>query len=108
MTVRLKKGDNIIRCKGNLDTDTADDEIRREIVARLQAGIPDLVMDMKEVSILSSSGIQLLLAASNTIRSMKQKLTRRNVSPRTMQFLQRLGILENFLIETESSKETSS
>ncbi|HDR03925.1 MAG TPA: anti-sigma factor antagonist [Candidatus Marinimicrobia bacterium] len=99
---RLKKGDNLLSCEGDLQSEAAVKRLQTEILARIKAGVSNLILDMAGVSAISAFGIQVLLGTANTLRAMEESLTLQNVSKSVMTLFHRLSITGQFSIESES------
>jgi anti-anti-sigma factor len=99
---RLKKGDRKLSCGGDLQSKEAVENLQAELLARIQAGVNDLTLDLAELKAVSAFGVQVLLGAANTLRAMEQSLYLENVDESVLTFFRRLNISGQFVIQSDS------
>ena len=67
-------------------------ELQGVLKEKLQQGIDEVVFDLATTVMLDSSGIGLLIAASNTMGRQKGRISVLNVSPDILQLLQSMRL----------------
>ena len=85
-----------VKLKGKLDTQTAP-EAQTKIDEQL-GGVSKLILDLRELSYISSAGIRVLLLLSRAMSS-KGDLILRSVQPSVMDVLELVGINDDLNIE---------
>lgn len=93
----VKENDKLtIAVEGRVDTTTAP-ELEKAILESID-GITELVLDLKEMSYISSAGLRVLLKAEKAMKSQgKMKLI--NVSRDVMEILEMTGFSDILTIE---------
>ena len=103
-----EKGDVvIIRVSGRLDA-TSSPILERQVMALIDAGKNQLVMNFANVEYLSSAGMRLLLAATKKLKSQDGKILISSVVDNVMEVIKMAGfdhILHLFDSEEDALKE---
>ena len=79
--------------------------MRESLLTRLAGGAQDFTLDMKGRTQLHTSGLHLLLAAANTLRSLEKDLVLLNTGPELKSFLERLNVDRQFRFAEESGSD---
>ena len=92
----IENGKAFFALSGRIDTTTAP-ELEKEIKESVN-GVTELVLDMKELDYISSSGLRVLLSAQK-IMSKQGKMTLLNVNETVMEIFEVTGFSEILTIE---------
>lgn len=88
-----RKGTAVVaRIQGEMDLRTADD-LRAALDQEIDRGCPHLVLNLKRVSFIDSSGLGVILGRYRRLRSLGGKLTLVGPSPHLKPVLDLSGIL---------------
>lgn len=69
----MKASVRIVEPKGIIDS-TGGNQIRQEVTDILEAGIENILIDLKNVSFMDSSGLGLMVATLQRVRTKKANL----------------------------------
>jgi anti-sigma B factor antagonist len=95
-TQRLPDGVAVIEIRGSLETATVG-ALRSVLLDAIEAWRPrELVVDMRRVSFMDSTGVGTLVVGSNAARAAGGTLVVRDPSPFVYQLLQVTGLTEMF------------
>ena len=92
----IENGKAFFALSGRIDTTTAP-QLEKEIKESIN-GITELVLDVKELDYISSSGLRVLLSAQK-IMSKQGKMTLLNVGETVMEIFEVTGFSEILTIE---------
>ena len=92
----IENGKAFFALSGRIDTTTAP-QLEKEIKESVN-GVTELVLDMKELDYISSSGLRVLLSAKK-IMSKQGKMTLLNVNETVMEIFEVTGFSEILTIE---------
>lgn len=90
-------GTAVVQVAGDLDLHTGP-ALRSELLGRIEAGEPDLVVDMSEVGYLDSSGITVLISALKAARPAGGTVRLACCRPVVLELLQITGLARVFLV----------
>ena len=81
----------VMRLVGDLDLSTAP-RVREEIVALLDHGVIELVLDLADLDFIDSSGLSVLIIALKRLRERQGDLRLRSVPARVQRVLEASGL----------------
>lgn len=102
--IELKDRKCRITMQGDL-TASVVPELQGILKEKLQLGVDEIVFDLAGTVMLDSSGIGLLIAASNTIGRQKGRISVQNVSPDILQLLQSMRLAARLNVTGCKSQE---
>lgn len=82
----------VISLDGSLDAMTAE-QVQRSISARLDAGHPQIILDLRRVDFMSSSGVRLILETLKKSRGLGGDLSLAGAQPGVHRTLELSGLL---------------
>lgn len=88
---------HILSLRGRLDTDTSAD-LELAVQDLLATGARDFLVDLKEVSYVSSAGLRVLLALAKQLEGSKGRLRLCSLSPAVFQVFEVAGFSKLFAI----------
>ena len=95
-TVRAADGGIVIEVRGDIDTSNADD-LRRALLDAVSARPNRVVVDLRYVTFIDSTGTGALAAGYNAARSRGVHFTLRDPTPFAARQLQVLGLHDNLI-----------
>jgi anti-anti-sigma factor len=90
VTLERAKGGLVVRVGGELDL-ASGDKLERELIKAEKKAPELLVIDMRELSFIDSSGLRLLLVAAQRARDEKRRLVVVQGSPEVNRILEITG-----------------
>lgn len=89
-----------IALEGRLDTNTSP-EFEKEIFPKLE-GISELVLDIKDLSYMSSAGLRVVLSCQKKMNNVKGTMVVKNVNEMIMEVFEATGFDTILTIENEA------
>jgi anti-anti-sigma factor len=89
--IEVKDGSCRVTMSGDLIASVVT-ELQAALKEKMQQDVHEIVFDLATVVMLDSSGIGLLIAASNTVGRLKGRIGVVNVSPDILQLLQSMRL----------------
>ncbi len=105
ISTRNARGVTILDLKGKITIGGGDVELRDAVVEALAAGSLNILLNLKRVSALDSSGVGEIVASYRTLANRGGKLKLENLSPKVTDVLmltELLKVLEIFEDEQEA------
>ncbi len=105
ISTRNARGVTILDFKGKLTIGAGDIELRDAVVEALAAGSLNILLNLKRVSAIDSSGVGEIVAGYRTVADRGGKLKLENLSPKVTDVLmltELLKVLEVFEDEQEA------
>ena len=100
--VRQKQGITILQPKGKITIGAGDIALRDSVMEALEGGARDLLINLKDVSTIDSSGIGELVAAYTTVTNRGGKLKLVGLPPKVSDILQITQLVTVFeVMDTE-------
>ena len=100
--VRQKQGITILQPKGKITIGSGDIALRDSVIEALESGARDLLINLKDVSTIDSSGIGELVAAYTTVTNKGGKLKLVGLPPKVSDILQITQLVTVFeVMDTE-------
>ncbi len=102
---RNARGVTILDFKGKLTIGAGDIELRDAVVEALAAGSLNILLNLKRVSAIDSSGVGEIVASYRSLADRGGKLKLENLSPKVMDVLmltELIKVLETFEDEQEA------
>lgn len=96
ISVRQREGVTILDLKGKITIGVGDVALREAVHEALEAGAKKLLVSLKEVSTIDSSGIGELVSAYTTVTNRGGKLKLVHLPPRVMDVLQMTQLITVF------------
>lgn len=74
LSVRESQSSTVISLSGELDISTAE-EVERAVVRALEDKPGQVILDLRELTFIDSTGLRLILASDSQVRSADQRLS---------------------------------
>jgi anti-sigma B factor antagonist len=101
MVVSVAPGTNEVRLSGTLVVSTVAD-VRLALLAALDDGSGDLIVDLRDVEVLDATGLGMLVGAHRRAGRAGRRLVLRNLSPQLVRLLRVSRLNRILLVEPES------
>ena len=103
MNIKTEKQGNkmTVNINGRLDTMTAP-EMESKVLGNLD-GIEELILDLSELSYMSSAGLRVILACQKKINAAQGSMVVKNVNELIMDIFDATGFIDILTIENEES-----
>ena len=88
VTTRHREGITILDFKGKITIGVGDIALRDAVIEALDAGSRNLLINLKDVSTIDSSGVGELVASYTTVTNRGGNLRLLNIPPKVMDILQ--------------------
>jgi anti-anti-sigma factor len=98
LSVDVHDGVGTVRVAGDLDA-LSSDKLRRVALGALSDGASSLVLDCSELAFIDSTGLTVLIEASESAGTQSGAITIRNPPPLMLRLLQITGLDEAFDIQ---------
>jgi anti-sigma B factor antagonist len=108
VAVRQREGVTILDLKGKITIGVGDVALRDAVHEALSAGASKLLVNLKEVSTIDSSGIGELVSAYTTVTNRGGKLRLVNIPPKVGDILQITQLVTVFDIMDDEEEAISS
>lgn len=82
-------------------------ELQQALKAEVEKGTQQVIFDLAETRMVDSSGIGLLIAASNTLAQKNGKLVVVNTAPEILRLMQSMRLISRLNISGRVAAETS-
>jgi anti-sigma B factor antagonist len=105
IATREREGVKILDLKGKITIGVGDVELRRAVQEQLNAGSSKILINLKEVSTIDSSGVGELVSTYTTVTNRGGKLKLENLPPKVadiLQITQLITVFETFDDEDEA------
>ena len=107
ISVRKRSQVQVIHLRGQLRLGQAVDELRQTIEESIGNGDTRFAINLADVPMVDSSGIGLLIAASNTLAQKNGKLTVVNTAPEILRLMQSMRLVSRLNISGRLAAEPS-
>jgi anti-anti-sigma factor len=97
-TVQVHKNDATVSVEAALTVALAQ-ELRPQLQKALAEGVSSVVFDLGRVDVVDSSGIGLLIATHNSLKSKGGRLRVANVSPEILNLFKAMRLDRHFTVE---------
>jgi anti-sigma B factor antagonist len=97
--VEVEDGRTVVRVVGEIDVATVA-QLESVLMATIDAGAVDIVLDFTEVPFLDSTGISIVVVAEQRLRQAEGHLTLRGLQPMPYRVLEIGGLTKILAIET--------
>ena len=82
-------------------------ELQQAVKAEVEKGTQQIIFDLAETRMVDSSGIGLLIAASNTLSQKNGRLTVVNTAPEILRLMQSMRLVTRLNISGRPTSESS-
>jgi anti-anti-sigma factor len=96
--VQVQKNDATVTLEGALTVALAQ-ELRPQLQKALAEGVSSVVFDLGRVDVVDSSGIGLLIATHNSLKTRGGRLRVANVSPEILNLFKAMRLDRHFTVE---------
>lgn len=108
VTARHKEGITILDFKGKITIGVGDVALREAVVEALDAGSRNLLINLKEVSTIDSSGVGELVSSYTTVTNRGGNLRLLNIPPKVMDILQITQLITVFDVFEDEDEAVAS
>jgi anti-anti-sigma factor len=97
-TVQVQQNDATVSVEGSLTVALAQ-ELRPQLQKALAEGVSSVVFDLGRAAVVDSSGIGLLIATHNSLKTRGGRLRVANVSPEILNLFKAMRLDRHFTVE---------
>jgi anti-sigma B factor antagonist len=108
VTARHKEGITILDFKGKITIGVGDVALREAVVEALDAGSRNLLINLKDVSTIDSSGVGELVSSYTTVTNRGGNLRLLNIPPKVMDILQITQLITVFDVFEDEDEAVAS
>ncbi len=108
VTARHKEGITILDFKGKITIGVGDVALREAVVEALDAGSRNLLINLKDVSTIDSSGVGELVSSYTTVTNRGGNLKLLNIPPKVMDILQITQLITVFDVFEDEDEAVAS
>ncbi len=108
VTVRHREGVSILDLKGKITIGVGDVAMREAVTGALDAGSTNILLNLKNVTTIDSSGVGELVSSYTTVTNRKAKLKVVNIPPKVSDILQITQLVTVFDVYDDEDEAVAS